>query len=53
MEFLVHIYGPGLSSKEKKTAFGFPFSEAQLPHNVEHNQRLVRERGILTQVHLS
>ena len=44
---------PRLSSKGKKTAFGFPFSEAQLPHNIEHNQRLVRDRGIWTQVHLS
>lgn len=41
MEFLV----PRLPSRKKKTAFGFPFSEAQLPHNAEHNQRLVKRWG--------
>lgn len=39
--------------KKKKTAFDFLFSEAQLPRNAEHNQRHIRDRGILTQVHLS
>lgn len=48
-----HTLSKDFLSMKKKTAFSFPFSKAQLPCDTEHNQRLVRDRGILTHVHLS
>lgn len=53
MELLVHTHRAKTFFQLKKTtAFSFPFSEAQLPCNTEHNQRLVRDRGILTRASL-
>lgn len=38
--------------KVKKDCIWFSFQCKSAPHNAEHNQRLIRDRGILTQVHL-